>query len=59
MDLCLALEMSQPAVSHHLRILRHNHLVQARKEGKHVFYSLADEHIQTLYEQILEHSKHS
>ena len=59
MDLCLALEMSQPAISHHLRVLRHNRLVQARKEGKHVFYALADEHIQNLYRQILEHSEHS
>ncbi|GAB4495690.1 MAG: hypothetical protein Fur0016_33580 [Anaerolineales bacterium] len=58
-NLCLALEMSQPAISHHLRILRHNRIVQTRKEGKHVFYALADEHIQTLYRQILEHSQHS
>lgn len=58
-DLCLALEMSQPAMSHHLRILRHNRLLKTSKEGKHVFYALADEHIQTLYQQILDHSQHS
>ncbi len=59
MNLCLVLNMSQPAVSHHLRILRHNRLVTVRKEGKHVFYALADEHVQLLYQQILDHSQHA
>jgi DNA-binding transcriptional ArsR family regulator len=58
-DLCLALEMSQPAISHHLRILRHNRLLKTSKDGKHVFYALADEHIKNLYCQILDHSQHS
>ncbi len=58
-DLCLVLGMSQPAVSYQLRILRTLHIVNARKEGKHVFYMLADEHIQQLYRQGVDHVQHS
>ena len=42
------LEMSQPAVSHHLRTLRNLKLVRVRKEGRTSFYSLDDEHIEEL-----------
>ena len=58
-DLCLALEMSQPAVSYQLRILRHLRIVRARKDGKHVFYTLDDEHVYQLYHQGLDHVQHS
>lgn len=58
-DLCLALEMSQPAVSYQLRILRTLRIVRARKEGKHVFYTLDDAHVQQLYEQGLFHIQHT
>lgn len=57
-DLCLVLGMSQPAVSHHLGILRTLRIVMARKEGKHVFYTLADEHIHHLYQQGVDHVCH-
>jgi ArsR family transcriptional regulator len=57
-DLCLVLGMSQPAVSHHLRILRTLSLVRARKEGQHVFYTLADDHVHDLFHQGLAHSQH-
>jgi DNA-binding transcriptional ArsR family regulator len=57
-DLCIALEMSQPAVSYQLRILRTLRIVRARKEGKHVFYTLDDEHVYQLYHQGLNHVKH-
>jgi DNA-binding transcriptional ArsR family regulator len=39
-DLCTALGMSQPAVSHHLMLLRHGSLTDVRREGKSNFYSL-------------------
>jgi DNA-binding transcriptional ArsR family regulator len=58
-DLCLVLEMSQPAISYQLRILRSLRLVRARKEGKHVFYTLDDEHIHQLYLQGVNHVSHS
>jgi len=44
-DLAELLEMSLPAVSHHLRFLRLMHLVGHHKEGKQVFYRLADDHV--------------
>ncbi len=57
-DLCLVLGMSQPAVSHQLRVLRNLRIVSARKEGRHVFYTLADEHIHDLFHQGLAHIQH-
>jgi len=57
-DLCLVLGMSQPAVSHQLRVLRNLRIVQARKEGRHAFYTLMDEHIRDLFEQGLAHVQH-
>ena len=57
-DLCLVLGMSQPAVSHHLRLLRTLRLVEARKQGKHVFYSLVDDHVHQLFHQGVDHIQH-
>lgn len=50
-------EMSQPAVSHHLRTLRNLHLVRTRREGREVFYRLDDEHIERLLSEGIEHVK--
>src|SRR5699024_6549226 len=50
-ELADALEMTQSAVSHQLRVLRQNDLVKYRKEGKTVYYSLDDEHVRTVLEQ--------
>ena len=49
-DLTSILEMNQSAVSHQLRVLRAGKIVKSRKEGKNVFYSLDDLHIQQLIE---------
>lgn len=57
-DLHLLLGMTQPAVSHQLRLLRHLQVVTARKEGRHVFYTLSDDHIHTLFDQGLAHIQH-
>ena len=54
-DLAEALHMTQSAVSHQLRILKQNKLVKSRREGKSVFYSLADGHVRTIIEQGREH----
>ena len=54
-DLAFLLEMTLPAISHHLRFLRTLRLVKSRKEGKNVFYSLDDNHVLTLIEQAKEH----
>lgn len=52
------LEMGQSAVSHQLRILRSAGLVRPRREGKTVFYSLDDEHIELIYNLGLTHINH-
>ena len=44
-DLTAALEMEQPAVSHQLSDMRELRLVRSRKEGRHVYYRLDDEHV--------------
>ena len=54
-DLAEALNMTQSAVSHQLRILKQNKLVKSRREGKSIFYSLADGHVRTIIDQGLEH----
>ena len=54
-DLAEALNMTQSAISHQLRILKQNKLIKSRREGKQVFYSLADDHVQTIIGQGLEH----
>lgn len=54
-DLAQALNMTQSAISHQLRILKQNKLVKNRREGKSIFYSLADDHVRTIIEMGLEH----
>lgn len=49
------LNLSQSATSHQLRLLRAMRLVKYRKEGRIVYYSLDDEHIETLFQQGLQH----
>lgn len=50
-----AVGMTQSAVSHQLRVLKQMKLVKNRREGKTVYYSLADSHIQTILNQGMEH----
>lgn len=47
------------AISQRLRVLRSAHLVVRRREGKHVFYSLADNHVVELIRSALEHAAES
>lgn len=54
-DLAEALHMTQSAISHQLKILKQNKLVKSRREGKSIFYSLADEHVRTIIAQGQEH----
>ena len=57
-ELSESLNISQSSVSHQLRILRQNDLVKFRKQGKTVFYSLDDAHVESLLNQSLEHLLH-
>lgn len=54
-DLALALEMSESAVSHQMRVLRTMRLVSYRKQGRNVFYRLLDHHVLELYRSVAEH----
>ena len=54
-DLAQTLDMTQSAISHQLRLLKQMKLVVNRREGKTVFYSLADSHIKTIMNQGMEH----
>ena len=54
-DIAQLLGMSMSAISHQLRVLKQSHLVRFRKEGKTVFYSLADDHVRLILGQGLDH----
>lgn len=54
-DIAQLLNMTQSAISHQLRSLKQSKLVKYRREGKTVFYSLADAHVRTIINQGLEH----
>lgn len=54
-DIAALLGMTQSAISHQLRALKTARLVKARREGKTVFYSLADDHVKTIIDQGVEH----
>jgi ArsR family transcriptional regulator len=54
-DLCNEVEMTQSAISHQLAILKQFNIVKSRKQGKEVYYSLADSHIKDLIELIITH----
>ncbi len=54
-DIAMLLGMTQSAVSHQLRILKQARLIRSRREGKTIFYSLADDHVRTLLRNGTEH----
>jgi len=57
-DIACVIGISESAVSQHLRILRTLRLVRQRKDGRMMYYSLKDDHIQTLLDVCLEHAQH-
>lgn len=54
-DISEKLRMSQSAISHQLRTLKQARLVKARRDGKNTFYSLDDEHVKRIIEQVMIH----
>ena len=54
-DIADNLNMTQSAISHQLRILKQAALVKFRRDGKAIYYSLADDHVATIMKQGLEH----
>lgn len=55
-DIAAALKMSKSAVSHQLRRLRDANLVQAKRQGKMVFYTIADDHVHTMLKSCIDHA---
>lgn len=54
-DISVLLNMTKSAVSHQLSALRSANLVRARKDGKHVFYALDDNHVKLVLETAMDH----
>ena len=54
-DLAVLLGMTKSAISHQLKLLRLSNLVKYEKQGKNVFYSLADDHVKDIFEKGFEH----
>ena len=54
-DITSLMNITQSAVSHQLKILKEAKLVKARRQGKEIFYSLADDHVITIINQGIEH----
>ena len=54
-DIAQLLGMTQSAISHQLQVLKKAKLVRYRREGKTIFYSLADDHVRTILDQGMEH----
>lgn len=57
-ELCARVGMSQPAVSHQLRVLRQARLVRSRRAGREIFYCLDDDHVLVLLSEGLKHVGH-
>jgi DNA-binding transcriptional ArsR family regulator len=57
--LATMLRMSESAVSHQLRGLRQLRIIRRRKQGRRVFYSLVDEHLEQMFRMGLDHVEHS
>ena len=55
-EIAEAVELSQSAISHQLRLLKEMHLIKFRREGKNIWYSLADEHVKTILQMGHEHA---
>ncbi len=54
-DIAKKLGMTQSAISHQLRVLKQARLIKARRDGKNSFYSLDDEHVKRIIEQVIIH----
>ena len=55
-EIAEAVELSQSAISHQLRVLKQMHLIKFRRDGKNLWYSLADDHVKTILQMGLEHA---
>lgn len=58
-ELVDSLDISQPLMSQHLRILRDSRLVNSRRAGRSIYYSLADDHVAHIFLDAWSHSRHA
>lgn len=56
-EICAAVEMSQPAISHQMRILKNARVVKCRRSGRNSYYSLDDSHVAAILNMGVEHVK--
>lgn len=54
-DIAVSLDMTKSAISHQLKFLKENKLVKSLKQGKTVFYCLADDHVKDILEKGIQH----
>ncbi len=54
-DIAQGLQITQSAISHQLKILKQSRLIKSRREGKQMYYALADDHVRSIIEKGLEH----
>lgn len=54
-DIATVLNMTSSAISHQLRVLKQSQLIKFRRDGKSIYYSLADDHVRTILDQGMEH----
>ena len=54
-DIATVLNMTSSAISHQLRVLKQSQLIKFRRDGKSIFYSLADDHVRTILDQGMDH----
>ena len=54
-DIAKALAITQSAISHQLKILKQSKLIKSRRDGKQIYYALADDHVRSIIDQGLEH----
>jgi len=54
-DLAALLDMTQSAISHQLRVLKSSRLVKFRRDGKVIYYSLADDHVEHIFNEGFKH----
>ncbi|MCH5170383.1 MAG: metalloregulator ArsR/SmtB family transcription factor [Oscillospiraceae bacterium] len=54
-DIATVLNMTSSAISHQLRVLKQSQLIKFRRDGKSIYYSLADDHVRTILDQGMDH----
>lgn len=57
-DIAIAMDMSQPAISHQIRVLKDANIIKGRRDGKMIYYSLNDIHVEQIFKTGKEHIQH-